>query len=1417
ALWSYLDVEYVGSAGPTIAPVADVSIDIDTTANVAVGITDPDGDALTVGVGTSPDASDFVTEQIIENAPGDYTVSLDLAPESADLGNYTVTISADDGTNPPVEEVFVISVVEPGVDPVVLYRVNAGGGELAAADGSVPNWTEDAPTASPYRVPNGAGADVYSSSAGSAHPGPIVMTDPSLPPGAPASLFETERYDIAAAPEMQWQFPVDPGAEIEVRLYFAELFSGVDLAGERVFDVSVEGTVPSEFDDIDQIAIAGAKGAFMRSTTLVAADDTLDLEFIHDVIENPAIKGIEILEIAPAPANTPPTVGAIADQSIGEGALFSLGVVADDVDAGATLTYALSGDVPEGMAIDAAGLVEFTPDFDDSGSYSVTVEVSDGTATVTEDFVLSVSQTDSGTVLARVNVGGPAVAPDWDVDSDNAANASPFRTTTGGASLFSSTSNNGVPVNNFDDPTVPTSTPNDVFQTERWDPAAAPAMIWEFPVDAGAIVEVRVGIAEIFGPNAGRQFDVLIDGEVVQAAVDPTALAGGQQTAYVLDYVVTGDGDGLQLAFAHTVPAVDNPSIKSIEVIDLTPSTNGAPSFDTALADAAIFETQPYSFTVDASDPDLDPLTYAFVGSVPVGMTIDASTGLVDWTPGYADSGRYDITISVSDGVNPAVTDSYTLDVGQTAPPGSALFRVNAGGPTVAAADATYPDWEEDTTSSPSPYLVTSNGNINGGPLVDRSHPSVPGTAPDSVFETERWGSTMSYAFPVDAGTEVEVRILLSETYAPAATSSGRQFDVLLDGAVVASAVEPFVAGGQGFASAADFLVTSDGQIDISFGVVADNPAIKGIEILGVGGQPSVSILGGLDGSTITSDTLTVEWMYSGFIDPSDHVHFELDGGPATDPPNDETVNGAGTHNTIIRPDTSISLSGLSAGTHTVTAQVADVGHVEYGNAESLASATFTVDLGPVVQSALAVDHHAYGPALFRVNAGGPAIGALDGGIGWEADTSGSPSPYQIGGPPNISTTTATPTLSPSVPATTPPSVFQTERWDPPTGAEMAWDFPVSEGTPVEVRLYFADFNVPTQTTGARVFDVSIDGRLVLPSYDIFDAVGANTGAMEAFAVIADADGVDIDFQRIVENTEIRAIEIVSLVGAATSTAGDVDVITVVTNPADNSEDAVVTDVVSTVTGPGLDGTPASVAPTCSLAVPVELAPGGSLECRYAVDVPGVPGEEYSSAAGVTASFAGGQLADATSASVVVTVAAPAIVTTRINAGGALVAASDGGPDWAADNSPNHPTLTVPSGSSVGSFPITNGYDASVPGYAQIDGLYTAERWDGTNGAAPDDMTFAIPVSQAGAAATVNLFMMSGWDGASAIGQREFDVYVEGILVLDEFDIVDAYGHQVGGMETFPVTDDGDGVITVVFEHGVGPQNPVVNALEVIG
>lgn len=183
----------------------------------------------------------------------------------------------------------------------VLYRVNTGGPLVTASDAPNPDWGIDqgiitAAGNSPYLATVSAGQSVFTITAGSAYPGPIDMTDPSLPAGTPIAIFETERYDNAPLPPMEYKFPVTTGTQIEVRLYFAELFNGITAPGQRLFDVALEGVVPASMVDIDAFATAGAAGAFMRSHTLTMADDTLNIEFINN-IQNPAIKAIEIIEI----------------------------------------------------------------------------------------------------------------------------------------------------------------------------------------------------------------------------------------------------------------------------------------------------------------------------------------------------------------------------------------------------------------------------------------------------------------------------------------------------------------------------------------------------------------------------------------------------------------------------------------------------------------------------------------------------------------------------------------------------------------------------------------------------------------------------------------------------------------------------------------------------------------------------------------------------------------------------------------------------------------------------------------------------------------------------------------------------------------------------------------------------------------
>ncbi len=72
----------------------------------------------------------------------------------------------------------------------------------------------------------------------------------------------------------------------------------------------------------------------------------------------------------------------------------------------------------------------------------------------------------------------------------------------------------------------------------------------------------------------------------------------------------------------------------------------------------------------------------------------------------------------------------------------------------------------------------------------------------------------------------------------------------------------------------------------------------------------------------------------------------------------------------------------------------------------------------------------------------------------------------------------------------------------------MKWAFPVAAGTPLQVRLYFANRCTLHQRASAqRVFDVAVDGSPVLTNYDIVADVGDQTGTMKSFNLTVPATG----------------------------------------------------------------------------------------------------------------------------------------------------------------------------------------------------------------------------------------------------------------------------------------------------------------------
>lgn len=93
-----------------------------------------------------------------------------------------------------------------------------------------------------------------------------------------------------------------------------------------------------------------------------------------------------------------------------------------------------------------------------------------------------------------------------------------------------------------------------------------------------------------------------------------------------------------------------------------------------------------YRYAAAASDIDNDPLSFQ-LQSAPVGVTVDAGSGLVSWNT--AAPGRHSIVLRVDDGRGGQATQSWTLYVGETevTPPGPAFSSVPE---TVAAVGVQY-------------------------------------------------------------------------------------------------------------------------------------------------------------------------------------------------------------------------------------------------------------------------------------------------------------------------------------------------------------------------------------------------------------------------------------------------------------------------------------------------------------------------------------------------------------------------------------------------------------------------------------------------------------------------------------------------------------------------------------------------------
>jgi uncharacterized repeat protein (TIGR01451 family) len=246
--------------------------------------------------------------------------------------------------------------------PQVIYRVNAGGPQVAATDAG-PVWTADqAPPGTPSAYVNFAqiGNEMSTIPGGTA----INITHPSITgSGAPEALFRTHRFDYSGtsatrptAAEMMWSFPVTAGNTYTVRLYFLENFH--NAANLRRFDVQIEGTTVLDGYDIFTAAGGRYRGIVETFANITPADNVLNIEFLHD-IDNPSIRGLEVILTATPTAGLTVNPGALTFPQTTAGATSPAQTV--------TLTNTGTGGAPtitiNSVAMAGTNPTEFTTDF----------------------------------------------------------------------------------------------------------------------------------------------------------------------------------------------------------------------------------------------------------------------------------------------------------------------------------------------------------------------------------------------------------------------------------------------------------------------------------------------------------------------------------------------------------------------------------------------------------------------------------------------------------------------------------------------------------------------------------------------------------------------------------------------------------------------------------------------------------------------------------------------------------------------------------------------------------------------------------------------------------------------------------------------------------------------------------------------
>ncbi len=654
--------------------VAPVLVDITPTTGLALGGTDvtitgsgfdPAGVSVVVGSAALTDVT----------VVSPYEITGTTQAATAGTADVTVTNSASGLASNTLADAYTYEANTPPVLAAIGSQSVVEGQPLnftasaSDADGGFPVMTSSALPGSATYIDNNDGTADFAWTPGFTEAGTYNVIFYATDPVAP-SLVDSEQVVITVT-EAGNQSPVLAaiGAQTtteNVNLNFAVSSSDPDETTPTVSAENLptgatftpDGSGGGTFDWTPDFTQAGNYNVTFIATDGAASDSEVVAITVNDA------------------GNQTPNLAAIGAQGTTEGTLLTFGVSASDPDG---TNPALSASPLPGTAIftdngDGTGTFDWTPDFDDAGSYDVIFVASDGTAADSETVTITVA--DAGNQAPELAAIGNQTTDEnvnltFGVSASDLDGTIPALSTTllpGSATFL----DNGDGTGTFD--WTPTFADSGTYAVTFYASDGVAVDSEQVTISVNNVNQLPVLAA--IGDQAVLEGNVLnfgvsaTDGDTEIPVLSTSTLPGaatftdnGDGTG-TFDWATTVADSGIYaVTFYATDPAF--PAAVDSEVVSITVTNQNLPPILTTIGDQTSDEAVPLNIPVSATDGDGDtPILSA--SALPTGATFvdnGDGTGAFDWTPTYTDAGVYQVTFYATDGAVPTAVDSEVVTI----------------------------------------------------------------------------------------------------------------------------------------------------------------------------------------------------------------------------------------------------------------------------------------------------------------------------------------------------------------------------------------------------------------------------------------------------------------------------------------------------------------------------------------------------------------------------------------------------------------------------------------------------------------------------------------------------------------------------------------------------------------------------------